>query len=149
MRIRLAEAADLASIRRVARAAYQRYIPRIGKEPAPMVADFARQIAEGSLRVAVDAEERVCGFVVFYPRGDHLHLENVAVVPELQGEGHGRRLIDFVEAEARATGRSAVELYTNEKMSENIRLYPRLGYQETDRKKEAGFDRVYYRKKLC
>ena len=114
-----------------------------------MVADFARQIAEGSLRVAVDAEDRICGFVVFYQRGDHLHLENVAVEPEFQGEGYGRCLIDFVEAEARATGLSTVELYTNEKMLENIRLYPHLGYQETGRRKEAGFDRVFYRKKLC
>ena len=53
------------------------------------------------------------GFLVGYPRGDHWHLENVAVDPSAQGRGLWRTLIVHAEAVARATGAQAVELYAN------------------------------------
>jgi hypothetical protein len=37
-------------------------------------------------------------------------------------------------------------LYTNAAMSENLALYPRLGYREVDRRRDAGFDRVFFAK---
>ena len=143
--IRLAGPDDLDAVRRIARAAYAVYVARIGREPAPMVADFAASIAAGQVSVAgVPA----VGFVVAYPRGDHWHLENVAVAPAAQGAGLGGALIAHAEALARAAGASAVELYTNVNMTENLSLYPRLGYTETGRATEDGFDRVFYRKEL-
>jgi hypothetical protein len=39
--IRRARPEDAARIGAIARAAYVKYVPRIGREPAPMVADFA------------------------------------------------------------------------------------------------------------
>ncbi len=143
--IRAAVPDDLGAVRRIARAAYALYLPRIGREPAPMGADFAASIAAGALWVA---GVPVAGFVVAYPRDDHWHLENVAVDPAAQGAGLGGALIAHVEAMARAARARAVELYTNAKMSENLSLYPRLGYVETGRAMEDGFDRVFYRKEL-
>ncbi|MEC9102228.1 MAG: GNAT family N-acetyltransferase, partial [Pseudomonadota bacterium] len=49
---------------------------------------------------------------------------------------------------ARAEGLETVKLYTNVKMQANLTLYPRLGYVETARKSEDGFDRVYFEKRL-
>ncbi len=43
-RIRPAGPDDLDAVRRIARAAYAPYVPRIGREPAPMVADFTASI---------------------------------------------------------------------------------------------------------
>ena len=143
--IRAAVPDDLDAIRQIARAAYAIYVARIGREPAPMVADFAASIAAGELWVA---GMPVAGFVVAYPRGNHWHLENVAVAPSAQGTGLGGALIAHVEAMARATGARAVELYTNARMTGNLSLYPRLGYAETGRATEDGFDRVFYRKEL-
>ncbi len=37
---------------------------------------------------------------------------------------------------------------TNEKMSQNLSIYPHLGYVETGRRIEDGFNRVYFEKKL-
>ena len=128
----------LSAIEACARAAYEKYVMRIGREPAPMMADFAAAIAAGHVRVAVDSE-RLMGYAVFYPRGDHLHLEILAVFPGCQGCGIGRALIAYVEDEARRLGLDAVDLYTNEKMTENLWLYPRLGYRETGRRSEDGF----------
>ena len=145
--IRHATAADLAEIRRIARAAYAKYVPRIGREPAPMVADFAGQIVNGIIHVVED-QRRVCGFIVLYPRGDHMHIENIAIDPAFQRHGLGTALLEFAEQQAHVHGRRAIELYTNEKMTENLEFYPRLGYVETGRSVEDGFSRVYFRKEL-
>lgn len=148
MKIRPADPGDLDAIKTCAVASYAMYVDRMGREPAPMVADFATQIAEGRVHVGVGESGDVCGYVVFYPRGDSVHLENVAVSPDHQGRGYGRRLIDFVEREAAAQGFGTVDLYTNEKMTENIALYPSLGYEEIGRWEEDGFNRVFYRKSV-
>jgi ribosomal protein S18 acetylase RimI-like enzyme len=115
------------------------------REPAPMQADFASQIARGSLYVALSGSS-FAGYFVFYADGDHLHLENVAVLPEQAGKGIGKRMIEFVEQAARAKDLKAVELYTNEAMTENLAMYPKLGYVEFGRKRQAGFNRVFFRK---
>ncbi len=145
--VRQAESTDFEAVRRCAEDAYAMYIPRIGKKPAPMIADFAAQIAAGQVHVCVEAGD-VLGFIVLYPRGDHIHVENVAVQVDRQGEGVGRLLLAQAEAEADRGGFGAIELYTTEMMTENLSYYPRLGYAETGRAEEAGFLRVYFRKIL-
>jgi len=143
--IRKATTSDVERIAACARAAYAMYVERIGREPAPMVADFATQVQDGHIYVISD-EESIFGYVVLYSEGDQIHLENVAVQPEYKGQGIGGRLIAFVEVEARRRGFVAVELYTNEKMFENLDMYPKHGYVEIDRRTVDGFARVFFRK---
>lgn len=147
--IRRAEPDDEAPIRDCARQAYARYVPRIGREPAPMVADFTAQIAAGSVFVATDTRGAVEGFIVFHAEGRHVLLENVAVFPHAAGRGVGKALIAFCEGTARDGGFEAVRLYTNAAMTENLALYPSLGYVEVDRRTEDGFNRVYFEKPLA
>lgn len=147
MSIRLANLSDLDSVKDCAEQAYAHYVPRMGKEPAPMVADFGAQIEAGQVYVIVSGG-KVAGFIVLYRRHDHLHIENVAVSPSHQGLGLGRALLSFAEEEAERRSLQAIELYTNVKMTENLKLYPRLGYREIDRREEGGFSRVFYRKRL-
>jgi ribosomal protein S18 acetylase RimI-like enzyme len=147
MKIRPARVDDLAAIQNCARRAYAHIVDRIGREPAPMVADFAGQIVNGIIHVVED-QRRVCGFIVLYPRGDHMHIENIAIDPAFQRHGLGTALLEFAEQQAHVHGRRAIELYTNEKMTENLEFYPRLGYVETGRSVEDGFSRVYFRKEL-
>jgi GNAT superfamily N-acetyltransferase len=75
-------------------------------------------------------------------------LDNIAILPEGQGKGYGRALIEFAEAEARRRGFAEIRLYTHEMMTENIVLYKRIGFVETHRISEKGFDRVYMTKQL-
>jgi ribosomal protein S18 acetylase RimI-like enzyme len=147
--IRQAEAGDESAIRDCAEQAYARYVPLIGRKPAPMIADFAAQIAAGEVYVATDDEGAFQGFVVFYPEDGHVMLENVAVLPRAAGRGVGKSLIAFCEDAARRHGLSAVHLYTNEKMTDNLSIYPRLGYVEVARRTENGFNRVYFEKSLA
>lgn len=55
LRIRLATADDFLNVQMCARAAYAKYIERINREPAPIVADYAYQIALGQVYVALCA----------------------------------------------------------------------------------------------
>ncbi len=145
MLIRLATAEDLADIQTCARAAYAMYVDRMRREPAPMNADFASQIELGQVQAAY-CESAFAGYVMFYREGDHLHLENVAVAPAHAGKGIGKKLVAYVEQAARDQGLAAVELYTNEAMTENLKMYPKLGYVETERRRQDGFKRVFFRK---
>lgn len=148
IKIRQAGSGDESGVRDCAVAAYQPYVAAIGRRPAPMEADFAALIAAGQVHVAADRSGRVLGFIVFYSASDGMLLENVAVAPEAAGQGIGARLIAFCEAEARRIGAAAVRLYTNAKMVENLSIYPHLGYAQTGRVHEDGFDRVYFEKRL-
>jgi ribosomal protein S18 acetylase RimI-like enzyme len=146
--LRPAAAADLADIARITAAAYAIYEPRIGRPPAPVLADHAALVAAGEVWVA-DAGDRPAGVLVVRPRGTTLLLESVAVDPDRQGQGIGRILIGHAERLAAEAGLEAVELYTNAAMTENLTLYPRLGYIETGRRHERGYDRVYFRKAVA
>lgn len=145
--IRRANPDDEAQIRDCAEQAYARYVAVIGRKPAPMVADFKAQIAAGQVYVSVEGEA-FHGFIVFFPKGDHILLENVAVLPSATGRGIGKALVGFCEEKARRGDFKAVHLYTNEKMIENLSIYPRLGYVEVARRHEDGFDRVFFEKRL-
>ena len=146
--IRMAAPEDVPRINSCATEAYEKYVQRIGKKPAPMVADFASLVNQGHVFVSTGPAGEIEGFIVFYARRDHMHLENVAVYGNCEGKGVGRRLIEFCEATALKKGLDRVELYTNEKMTENLTLYPHLGYVETSRKQQDGFNRVFFQKHL-
>ena len=132
----------------MAAAAYAHYIPRLGGlVPAPVTADYAAAVASGNTWVA-EREDAVVGLLVAYPRPDHTLLENVAVQPQRHGMGIGRQLMQLAEEKARDWGTSEIRLYTNVVMTENLTLYGRLGYRETHRAVENGFERVFMTKRL-
>ncbi len=147
--IRRARNEDCAVIEAIVRAAYSVYIERIGKPPAPMLDDYARRIADGAVRVLEEADGAVAAIIVLLVEDDHLLLDNIAVRPDRQGRGFGRRLIAFAEAEARRIGRAELRLYTHATMTENIALYSGLGFLETGRGRQSGYDRVFMRKPIA
>jgi len=131
-------------MREIARAAYTKYVPRIGREPSPMVADY-EAAATAQHAVVIEIDGQVCGYIVAWPEGDAYFIENIGVDPQYQGHGLGRRLIEHAVAQARNHGLSALSLYTNEAMTENLAMYAHIGFTETQRVTEAGFRRVYMR----
>jgi ribosomal protein S18 acetylase RimI-like enzyme len=145
--IRTALPDDATAVAECVRSAYVGYVERIGREPAPMTADHAALIAAGAVWVADDAGE-VVGVLVLHERGAALVIENVAVRPDRQGRGVGRALVRFAEEHGRRTGLAEVTLYTNARMTENLRFYPALGYTEAGRGMQDGFDRVFFLKSL-
>ena len=142
--IRSATADDVERIGAIAHAAYVKYVPRIGREPSPMVADYAAEIAAHRVAVIATAE-RVSGYMVAWPEADAYFIDNIGVDPGHQGEGLGRRLIDHAAAEADRLCLPALRLYTNAMMTENLSMYAHIGFVETHRAIEKGFHRVYMR----
>ena len=112
-----------------------------------MDADWAREIAAGHLFV-LEAEGTVAGYIVMRAEKGAMHIDAIALLPPFQGRGLGRSLINFAEQQAIAARLSALELYTNAKMTENLELYPRLGFVETDRRVQYGYARVFFRKAI-
>jgi ribosomal protein S18 acetylase RimI-like enzyme len=146
-RIRPALAADVPEIAKIVDHAYRQYIARMGKPPGPMLEDYAARVSEGVVWVVEEGAVRAA-MIVLVPAPNYLLLDNVAVSPARQGLGLGRRLLAFAEAEALRRGYREIRLYTHQTMVENQRLYASIGYQETGRGTEAGYDRVFMRKQL-
>jgi len=147
-RIRLARADEAGVIRDLVRGAYAMYVPRMGKEPGPMLDDYGKRIADGAAFV-MEAGGGIAGVLVLLPYDDHLLMDNVAVDPDFQGRGIGKALVAFAEQEAVRRGYGEIRLYTHQTMVENVRMYARLGYEETGRGEQAGYDRVFMRKRLA
>jgi ribosomal protein S18 acetylase RimI-like enzyme len=142
--IRQAMAEDTARIRAIARAAYAKYVPRIGREPPPMVADFAAEVAAGRV-VVIATAGAVDGYMIAWPEADAYFIDNIAIDPARQGEGLGRQLMDHAVGEAKRRRLPALRLYTNAAMTENLSIYAHIGFVETHRAVEKGFNRVYLR----
>lgn len=130
------------------RCAYAKWVPVIGREPMPMRADYAAAIKDhlvfvhessGSITVVCELELRP----------DHLFIVNLAVAPELQGQGIGRQLLRHAEDVARMNGFGEIRLLTNEMMATNRAFYRRHGYEEYDIMPfEGGGHTVHMRKRL-
>jgi GNAT superfamily N-acetyltransferase len=127
--------------------AYAHWVPIIGQKPWPMLQDYASIVDTGHVVVA-EIEGEIAGILVLCETPDGFLIDNVAVFPRYKGQGVGKALLLHAEAEAAARGHASLYLYTNEKMSENIALYLKIGYVVYERRQEEGFRRVYLRKAL-
>jgi ribosomal protein S18 acetylase RimI-like enzyme len=144
---RPAEIQEAGAVTMLVREAYAKYVGRIGREPAPMLVDYEAAIMARETWVLVEGDE-TSGVLVMRPENDHLFVETVAVRPDRQGSGLGRRLMAFVEEAARDRGLREIQLYTNEKMEENLPFYRSLGFEETGRRFDEGYRRVFMKKRL-
>jgi ribosomal protein S18 acetylase RimI-like enzyme len=145
--VRRASLADVPALYLVVHEAYLLYVPRIGRMPAPMTADYSAAVRSGQAWVAL-ADSEIAGLIVLVVYQGYLLIENIAVLPSAQRRGIGARLLTLAEDEARAHGLGEIRLYTNEGMTENLAYYPRRGYVETHRAEEEGFRRVFFSKQL-
>jgi GNAT superfamily N-acetyltransferase len=142
-----ARPADAEGMRTLARAAYEKYVERIGREPGPMFADYETIAKFGQALLVWDGDELIA-FLVTELEPDALLVDNVAVSPQRQGTGLGSLLLDRAEAQARTAGVATIKLYTHETMTENLDFYARRGFVETHRATEHGFRRVFMSKPL-
>ena len=123
-----ATAADLDHVAALTRAAYAIH-QGLDRPPLPVSEDYAPRIARGEVWLA-----GTDGLIVLEQHGDHLLIFSIAVRPQAHGQGLGRALMAFAEAQAKAAGLAEIRLYTNGRWTQNIALYQRLGYVETGRR---------------
>lgn len=134
--LRQAVAADAPAIRDLTRAAYAKWVPRIGRQPKPMTADYDAAVREHRFDLLY-AGGSLVALIETIAETDHLLIENVAVSPAFQGRGFGRKLMAHAEAVAASAGFRELRLYTNKRFDENVQLYLRLGYR-IDREEDVG-----------
>lgn len=142
--VRSATPADEPRVKAIVNAAYSPYIDRMGGDaPAPMSDDYAELIARHVVSVATTGEQLV-GVIVMWPHIGHLHVDNIAVAPDVAGTGVGTMLLRHADDTARSLGLGEVRLYTNAAMTENLAYYRRQGFTETHRQVDRGYHRVYF-----
>ena len=144
---RTASTEDAGAIRDLVRAAYARWVPVIGREPRPMLADYDKAVREHRIDLLL-AGGVLVGLIETILQDEHLWIENVAVSPDAQGRGHGRRLLDHAEQLAAAAGRPAIRLLTNEAFASNVRLYERQDYRIERSEPFMGGTTLYMVKRL-
>lgn len=142
--LRRASVLDVEAIRDLVAAAYVGYTSLLGRTPIPMLADYAVAVREHEVWV-LDADGTIVGVLELIVHADHLWIENVAIAPDHQGRGFGRRLLAHAEGEARRRGLPEIGLLTNERYIDNIAMYTRYGYRETHREPYLRSDLVYFR----
>ncbi|MCG8295174.1 MULTISPECIES: GNAT family N-acetyltransferase [Pseudomonas] len=92
-------------------------------------AEHARFQAEGGSWVAVNDQDQPQGFLCAAVVGDNLHIHELSVCQEAQGQGLGRQLLDQAIQTARAAGLRAVTLTTFAEVPWNAPFYARLGFE--------------------
>jgi GNAT superfamily N-acetyltransferase len=133
--VRRATSADATLVQDLVRAAYAKWVPLLGRKPKPMTADYDAAIREHVVDVLrLDGE--AAALIEMEPENDHLLVVNVAVSPNHQGQGYGRALLSHAEEFALSLGLKELRLYTSVHLTENVKLYERVGYV-VDRKEEA------------
>ena len=70
-------------------------------------------------------------------RGEY-YISNIAVLPDFQGRGHGKRLLTFAEEQARKLGLKKCSLVVNQHNEKAIPFYEHLGYQMVRSEKFKG-----------
>lgn len=127
LRLRPALPEDAAAIRDLTLAAYAKWVPVVGRKPLPMEADYETAVRQHVIELLF-AGKRLVALVETIPQPDHLLIENLAVLPEEQGKGHGLRLLRRAEEIAADLGLKELRLYTNQRFAGNVAFYKRRGY---------------------
>jgi ribosomal protein S18 acetylase RimI-like enzyme len=145
--LRKASLADVEAISALTDAAYTKYIPLIGRKPQPMTADYSRMVVDDTIWL-LSVENKLAGVLVLVYEPEDLLIYSVAIQPEYQKHGLGRRLLAWAEDQAIQAGYRSIRLFTNEHFIYNINLYKSLGYQETSREHLLNSTIVHMTKKL-
>ena len=81
---------------------------------------------------------RIVGYVCFWGVVDEAHLLNIAVHPELRGEGYGTAILDHLEKACREQSLQKIVLEVGRRNTEARRLYNQNGFIT------IGFRKRYY-----
>jgi len=134
IRIRRASEADTDRILACLAAAFAAYrddyTPAAFADTTLDAATIVERLKSMTVFVAVEGSD-VIGTVAYRIAGTEAHLRGMAVVPERQGRGVARMLLDAVERELAAQGVRRVTLDTTAPLQRAARFYEKCGYRWT------------------
>lgn len=100
--------------------------------------NFADALAAGNSAWVVRDSGVLLGYCVLMMAPDDAHLLNISVAASAQGQGVGRGLLAWVDAQAEAHGLASVLLEVRVSNERALRIYERAGYRR------IGLRRGYY-----
>lgn len=101
--------------------------------------NFIDSLSAGYLaRVLRAADGSLLGYFLAMQGVDELHLLNITVLPECQGQGLARLMLDALQAMAREHGGAQIWLEVRQGNERARRVYARYGFAE------VGLRRAYY-----
>lgn len=122
------EAAALEALQRRSSDVWAEYRAQLAANPDAIEPPH-RAIAEGRVRVAVDASHGRLGFSVVRPvKAGRCELDDLFVEPESMGVGVGRLLVDDLASRATVAGAAYVDVIANPNA---LGFYERVGFETT------------------
>ena len=106
-----------------------------------LTADTLRDKARRETGFVAFKGDRIVGCVFSLEKVAELNVGKLAVAPDCQGQGIGRRLMQAVEDLARKRGKAALELQTRIELTGNHAAFARFGFHETERTAHEGYPR--------
>jgi GNAT superfamily N-acetyltransferase len=120
----------------VERAAGRRFaevgLPHVAAHEPPAAERLVAYAEAGRCWVAVADDGTTTGYAVVEIVDGCAHVEQLSVLPDHQGQGLGRRLLEAVEAWAQRDGLAALTLTTFAEVPWNRPLYEHLGFRTLD-----------------
>jgi ribosomal protein S18 acetylase RimI-like enzyme len=126
--LRRASIDDLDAVLALQQAAYSRNRVLLGREPLPLLADYAEIFRDYEVWLA-EQDDGLAGVLILQSRADDLLIWSVSTNPDSQGRGLGKDLLLAAEVRARELGLSVVRLYTGAVLQHLIDWYGRHGYR--------------------
>jgi ribosomal protein S18 acetylase RimI-like enzyme len=122
------EAIALQSLHRRAADVWDEYRAQLAANPDAIEPPH-QAIADGRVRVAVDASGRHLGFSVVRPLAeDRCELDDLHVEPDAMGLGVGRQLVEDLASRAATAGAASVDVIANPNA---LGFYERVGFRVT------------------
>lgn len=137
MQIRFANQSDLELVHQLAHSIWpQTYKSVLSREQIEFMLEdmysvkaLAQQINEGATFILLEDEEGAKGFASFSRKADQqvLFVHKLYILPQEQGNGYGKSLINFIVAQAREKGIRCIELNVNRKNTA-VEFYQKMGF---------------------
>ena len=146
-RIRVEDAGEVLTVQRAAFVSEAQIYGSADMGPLTQTLEQVEaELADGKGWVARRADGRLVGAMRYREADDVLLIGRIAIAPDAQGEGIGRRLLAAAEE---SSGMAEAELFTGSLSEANLRLYQDCGYVETERIEQGdGTAQVFLRKRL-
>jgi [ribosomal protein S18]-alanine N-acetyltransferase len=100
--------------------------------------NFVDSLAAGYLAEVLESDGQLLAYFVAMQGVDELHLLNISVAPQHQGQGHGGHLLDVVQAHGQRLGLGQLLLEVRLSNTRAQALYTRRGFVT------VGQRRAYY-----
>lgn len=101
--------------------------------------NFEDSLASGNYAQVLRSEQGLLlGYLLALPGYDEMHLLNITVLPQQQGQGHARLMLDALGEACRARGLGQIWLEVRQSNARARSVYARYGFAE------VGLRRAYY-----